>query len=165
MGNLPREEKMENENGAQEPLESNAKKDLRVLENTDWVMASIQRFHSGTHPDPIIEKVLKRRMNLPSKKFLAPYPLRLFCTYGMIVVFCGIFWGVSWCFFSFFGFRGFLCELSAAMTTLLVALLGVAISHPMKIFDEAAIEKAGLEALRTVQRQTDGEQNSQNGTT
>ena len=139
---------------------SDLKTDLAKLERIDWVSATILRFRLGLHPDPEIEALLKRRLNLPSNKYLGPLPVRLLCTFAMILAFFTITWGLFWFFFSIAGFSNFLRELSLLMTSLMVIVFGIGCSHPLKLFDEKAIEKAGSEVIRSLRLECAEEKSS-----
>ncbi len=126
------------------------KTDLAKLEKIDWVAATILRFRLGSHPDFEIENLLKRRLNLPAKKYLGSLPVRLLCTFAMILTFFAVAWGFFWFAFSIAGFTNFLRELSVLMTFLMVIIFGIGFSHPLKLFDEKAVEKAGSEVIRSL---------------
>lgn len=130
------------------------KTDLSRIEHMDWVRANILRFRLGKHPDPEIESLLERRMNLAGKNFVGPYPIRLLCTFAFVLIFCSFSWILIWSLFSIAGCHSFLRELSALMVTLLIALFGIAFSHPMKMYDERGIEKAGTDFIRMLRRET-----------
>jgi hypothetical protein len=140
----------ETEAGKDEPgsVSELSQKDLDRLQELDWVNASITRFRQGKHSDPTLEALLSRRLDLPRYGFLAPYPLRVLCTFGFCLAGCGLAWLAFWMVLTVFGLENLLRELSLMMSLLLVAMFGIGVTHPLEIYDETEIEKTGTEVLR-----------------
>jgi hypothetical protein len=122
--------------------------DLERLEKSDWMTLCLKRFSLGAHPDPATEALLKRRLDFSGRGFQAAYPLRVICSLAMVLVVSSVAWTGLWLVFSFLGFTDFIRELSVLMSLLLFALFGIAATHPMKMFDEQALEKAGSDSIR-----------------
>jgi len=114
--------------------------DLAHLESIDTLKVCLIRLKQGRHPSPAVESLLKRRLNLEPRRFMGPYPVRLVCTFLMVLAGCGFAWVVLWALGSLVNLTNFLRELSALMGILLVGLLAFSISNPIKLFDEKEIE-------------------------
>ncbi|HNW35331.1 MAG TPA: hypothetical protein PKM25_10395, partial [Candidatus Ozemobacteraceae bacterium] len=123
--------------------EPSADDDLLRLEAFDWRRAVILRLQNGRHPDPIIEALIRRRLDVRREDFVGPVFVRVLCTLAFTFLGCTVAWGVSWSVFSMLGLHGLLVELSNLMVTLLAALLGIAVFQPFRIYDEiGAMKKA-----------------------
>lgn len=140
-----------------EPEEPTPEEDFRVLQDLDWLAATLKRFKTGKHPDPQIEGLLQRRLDLDARQFLTFYPIRVLCSLAIVVVGCGTAWVVLWSIFSLAGFTVFLRELSWGMSFLLICLMAFVISNPIRLYDEIEIERAGIERLEQFRRELSGE--------
>jgi len=127
--------------------EATPEEDLRALESMDWLAATLKRFRLGKHPDPQVESLLQRRLDLDHQQFLTAYPLRVLCSLSFVVAACGGAWIALWAVFSLAGFTTFIRELSWGMSFLLVCLMALVISNPIRLYDEIEIEKAGAERI------------------
>lgn len=136
-----------------DPPEPTPEEDLRELERMDWLGATLKRFRLGKHPDPQVEKLLQRRLDLDHRNFLSAYPLRVLCSLAIVVAGCGTAWIIFWSVFSLAGFTVFLRELSWGMSFLLVCLMFVVLSNPIRLYDEIEIEKAGTERIDEFRRE------------
>jgi len=127
--------------------------DLLRLETFDWRRAVIIRLQNGRHPDPIIEALIKRRLDFRREDFVGPLPVRVLCTLAFTFLGCAVAWVVSWSVFSLLDLHGQLVELSNLMVTLLAALLGIAVFQPFRIYDEIGLAKKAQEKFEQL-RQT-----------
>jgi len=135
---------------------ASAEDDLRDLEAMNWAGETIRRFRLGSHPDPQVEALLKRRLDLAAESFLGPYPLRLLCTLALVFAGCAISWILLWAVGTAAGWTVLVAELSYAMPFLLVVLFGISLSQPLRLYDETAITKAGEKALDALRAEIEG---------
>ena len=129
------------------PPPPSLEEDLARLEAMNWFQASVIRIRRGSHPDPEIEALLARRLDLPRDRFQGPIAIRYLSTLAWVVTFCSGAWVALWAVGTALGFTEFVWALSGAMTTLTAALLGLAVSQPIVFVDEKGLETAGLAEL------------------
>jgi hypothetical protein len=117
--------------------------DFLRLESFDWRRAVVIRLNLGRHPDPVIEALLARRLNIPREEFMGPLVVRILCTLAFAFVGSAVAWVICWSAFSLLGLGVYLGTLSGLMMTLLAAMLGIAVFQPFRIYDEiGAVAKA-----------------------
>jgi len=125
------------------PPEPSPDDDFLRLESFDWRRAVVLRLNLGRHPDPVIEALLARRLNIPREEFVGPVLVRVLCTLAFAFVGSAVSWVLCWSAFSLLGLGMHLGTLSGLMMTLLAALLGIAVFQPFRIYDEiGAVERA-----------------------
>ncbi|MBP7634825.1 hypothetical protein KBA41_11710 [Candidatus Ozemobacteraceae bacterium] len=126
-----------------QPAEPAPDQDLLRLESFDWRRAVVLRLQNGRHPDPVIEDILRRRLDLDREEFQGPLPVRVLCTLAFVFIACIIAWIAGWSAFSLLGWDGWVLGFSGLMTTVLAVALGVAAFQPVRIYDEiGAVAKA-----------------------
>ncbi|MFZ2955793.1 MAG: hypothetical protein WA705_02710 [Candidatus Ozemobacteraceae bacterium] len=144
-----------------DPLDNptSSENDLRDLQDMDWIGATLKRFRFGKHPDPRIESLLARRLDVKRKEYLAPYPVRLLVSMALIFAVCTTVWMCIWAIGSLFELKDFLLELSSLMIFLLITLFGIAVTNPVNLYDEPSIEMAGKRLLEELQQEVEGTRN------
>jgi len=131
--------------------------DLQALQNMDWIGATLKRFRTGKHPDPHIESLLDRRLNISRQDHLAPYLVRMLVSMALVFTVCTAAWVFLWAIGSLLQLNSFLIELSYGMVFLLIALFGIAMTNPVNLYDEPSIEKAGKTVFDELQREIEEE--------
>lgn len=137
------------------PPEPTADEDLLRLESFDWRRAVILRLQNGRHPDPVIEDILKRRIDLKREEFQGPLPVRVLCTLAIDFIVCAVVWVIGWSVFSLLGWDGWVIGFSGLMVTVLVASMGVAAFQPMRIYDEIGAIARGQVKFDELRRQVE----------
>lgn len=129
--------------------------DLLRLESFDWRRAVVLRLQNGCHPDPVIEDILRRRLDLDREEFQGPLPVRVLCTLAFVVIACIVVWIAGWSAFSLLGWDGWVLGFSGLMTTVLAAALGVAAFQPVRIYDEIGAVARAQRKFDELRRQVD----------
>lgn len=137
------------------PPEPAADEDLLRLESFDWRRAVVLRLQNGHHPDPVIEDILKRRLDLNREDFLGPLPVRVLCTLAFVLIACIVAWIAGWSAFSLLGWDGWVLAFSGVMATVLAAALGVAAFQPVRIYDEIGAVAKAQQKFDELRRQMD----------
>lgn len=137
------------------PVEPTPDQDLLRLESFDWRRAVVLRLQNGRHPDPVIEDILRRRLDLDREKFQGPLPVRVLCTLAFVVIACIVAWIVGWSAFSLLGWDGWVLGFSSLMMTVLAAALGVAAFQPVRIYDEIGAVAKAQHKFDELRRQVD----------
>ncbi|OQA09534.1 MAG: hypothetical protein BWY66_00522 [bacterium ADurb.Bin374] len=137
------------------PAEPAPDQDLLRLESFDWRRAVVLRLQSGRHPDPVIEDILRRRLDLEREEFQGPLPVRVLCTLAFVAIACIVAWVVGWSVFSLLGWGGWVLGFSSLMMTVLAAALGVAAFQPVRIYDEIGAVAKAQQKFDELRRQVD----------
>lgn len=135
--------------------EPTADEDLLRIESFDWRRAVVLRLQNGRHPDPVIEEILKRRIDLDREAFQGPLPVRVLCTLAIVFIVCIVVWVAGWGVFSLLGLDGWVLWFSGLMVTVLAASLGVAAFQPIRIYDEIGAVARGQEKFDELRRQVE----------
>lgn len=130
--------------------EPSLEEDFETLQKLNLLKATLVRMQGGRHPNPEIEALLHRRLNLSRESFQGPYIIRLLSTLIMIFVAATICWGVLW--ILAFELSNFIKILSTGMASLVAALAGVAIFHPTSLPDENLLKQRIEEEMRKISK-------------
>ena len=130
--------------------------DLKALLGLGIPGALLLRFRSGKHPDSRIEALLARRLDLNGEEFLGPFLIRALGTLALVIGFCSVAWLILWFFCTLAGFTAVLLEISLGMSLLVVSVGVIGMIFPIRLYDEAALEKAAREKIAAFEKEVAG---------
>lgn len=116
--------------------------DLIKLQQIKLLRAVTIRAQSGKYPDTEIDDLLKRHMNFANNEVQGPFAVRLVCTFMFIFIFGAMTWGIIWTIATIFEFNYFLRLMSTGIMTLMAAVAGIAIFHPLSLPDDKKLKIA-----------------------